>query len=196
MDQKANEIKWVLVNPVKFMDKECGEVEVVAEGHFSYQITNQETFSAAATQANMDLETYAKGLLLSIVIEEINKNSGKMALGLSSFVKGDNILINGNNKVAAVGLKFNSVVVEKIDLTENSKNKMKEMETAKIKAAITGREIVNSKAVTGASVNSTDATSNVNVVAAEEKLPEKGNGVFGILLAAIIVAVLMMFLFK
>lgn len=196
MDQKANEIKWVLVNPVKFMDKECGEVEVVAEGRFSYQITNQETFSAAATQANMDLETYAKGLLLSIVIEEINKNSGKMALGLSSFVKGDNILINGNNKVAAVGLKFNSVVVEKIDLTENSKNKMKEMETAKIKAAITGREIVNSKAVTGASVNSTDATSNVNVVAEEEKLPEKGNGVFGILLAAIIVAVLMMFLFK
>lgn len=193
MDQKANEIKWVLANPVKFMDKECGEVEVIAEGQFAYQITNQETFSAAATQANMDLETYAKGLLLSVVIEEINKNTGKMALGLSSFVKGDNILMNGNNKVASVGLKFTNVIVEKIDLTENSKNKMKEMETSKIKAAITGREIVNSKAVADVPVDTTTS----EIVAPEgEKLPEKGNGVFGILLAAIIVAVLMMFLFK
>lgn len=193
MDQKANEIKWVLANPVKFMDKECGEVEVIAEGQFAYQITNQETFSAAATQANMDLETYAKGLLLSVVIEEINKNTGKMALGLSSFVKGDNILMNGNNKVASVGLKFTNVIVEKIDLTENSKNKMKEMETSKIKAAITGREIVNSKAVADAPV---DTTTSETVAPEGEKLPEKGNGVFGILLAAIIVAVLMMFLFK
>lgn len=32
MDQNANMIKWELNNPVKFMDKECGQVEVIASG--------------------------------------------------------------------------------------------------------------------------------------------------------------------
>lgn len=194
MNQNTNEIKWALTNPVKFIDKECGEVFIVAKGTFSYQITNQETFSAAATQANMDNETYAKGMLLRIVVDEINKHSGKMALSLSGFVKNDNILTTGNSKVAAVGLKFTSVDIESIDLTDDSKNKMKEIETAKIKAAITGREIVNSK------VESEDTSVNENIVEnneiTDEKIPEKNNGVLGILIASIIVAVLIMILFR
>lgn len=202
MDQNANMIKWELNNPVKFMDKECGQVEVIASGSFAYEIINQETFSAAATQANMDLETYAKGLLLSMVIEEINKFSGKMALSLSGIVKGDAILTNGNNKVAAVGLKFTSVVIEKIDLTEMSKNKMKDIETSKIKAAITGREIVNNQAPTETSTAEVPVDNNEVGTVTEagtldgEKISGKSNGVFGILVLAIIGAIIMMFFFK
>lgn len=202
MDQNANMIKWELNNPVKFMDKECGQVEVIASGSFAYEIINQETFSAAATQANMDLGTYAKGLLLSMVIEEINKFSGKMALSLSGIVKGDAILTNGNNKVAAVGLKFTSVVIEKIDLTEMSKNKMKDIETSKIKAAITGREIVNNQAPTETSTAEVPVDNNEVGTVTEvgtldgEKISGKSNGVFGILVLAIIGAIIMMFFFK
>lgn len=150
----------------------------------------------------MDLETYAKGLLLSMVIEEINKFSGKMALSLSGIVKGDAILTNGNNKVAAVGLKFTSVVIEKIDLTEMSKNKMKDIETSKIKAAITGREIVNNQApieTTTAEVtvdnNEVGTVTEVGTLDGE-KISGKSNGVFGILVLAIIGAIIMMFFFK
>lgn len=200
MDQNVNEIKWALTNPIKFMDKECGEVEVVAKGVFSYQVTNQETFSAAATQANMDGETYAKGLLLRLVVDEINKYSGKMALGLSGFVKNDSILLNGNSKVAALGLTFTSVNVESIDLTEESKNKMKDIETSKIKAAITGRDIVNNNVFVEneniADENVSATGENIVTETTGDKPAEKNNGVFSILIAAIIVAVLMMIFFR
>ncbi len=193
MNQNTSVIKWELVNPVKFRDKECGEVEVVAGGTFSYQIINQETFSASATQANMSQEDYAKGLLLSMVIEEINKFSGKMALSLSDFVKGDNVLLNGNKKVAVVGLNFTSVIVESIELTEESRKKMKDIETSKIKSAITGREIVNNKKEIDESNTVEEST---EVLVSETALPEKKNGVLGILLVAIVVAILIMILFK
>lgn len=196
MNQNTNEIKWVITNPIKFMDKECGEVEVIANGIFSYQVTNQETFSAAATQANMDGETYAKGLLLRLVVDEINKYSGKMALGLSSFVKSDSILTNGNNKVAAAGLSFTSLTIESIDLTEASKNKMKDVETSKIKAAITGREIVNNTTAPESSVVINEETTGDVGETPTGEIPDKGNGVLGIFITSIIVAILILILFK
>lgn len=194
MNQNTNEIKWALTNPVKFMDKECGEVEVVANGTFAYQITNQELFSAAATQANMDEETYAKGMLLRVVVDEISKYSGKMVFGLSDLVKSENVLTIGNNVVAGAGLKFTNVKIENIDLTDSSKNKMKDIETAKIKSAITGREVVNNMA--NSSLEEAKENAVENNEKAEEILPQKNNGVLGILISAIVAAILMMFLFR
>ena len=139
----ANEILFSSVNPIKYMDVECGEVEIKVSGKFTYEIFNQEQFNSQAQASNMDAETYAKGILLSLLIEEIGKHNGKMTFGLTGYIKAEKVLENGNLKIQSLGFKFTSIVVESIEPTEESAKKMKLIETTKIKSAITGREIVD-----------------------------------------------------
>lgn len=195
MDQNANDLKWGLSTPVKFIDKECGEVDVVGDGVFTYQITNQEVFNAEAHKSNMDADTYARGILLSLVIEEIGKFSGKLALSLSTLVRGDNILNKGNSKIANLGFMFTKIVVQNISVTEESAKKMQEVETTRIKSAITGREIAGANVDVEHPVESTTPVEGENA-SEGEKLPEKGSGVLGLIILAIVAAVLMTFLFK
>lgn len=196
MDQNTsvntNDIKWELTTPVKFNDKDCGEVEIVGSGTFSYQVTDRETFSASAAQSNMDAETYAKGVLLSFVIEEIGKYSGKLAFSLPSLIKSENILTNANGKITRLGFTYIAVSVENIKLTEASEKKMQVIETTKIKSAITGREIVGTEVPTEQVPAATDGS----VAPEGEKLPEKRPSVLGIIIMAIVIAVAIMFLFR
>ena len=145
MDQNTNVegIKFGTTTPVKFMDKECGEVEVNCFGKFTYEVFNQDQFNAAAQSSSMDAETYARGILLSLLIEEITMFNGKLVFSLSTNVKGENIIEHGNPKIQTLGFKFTSIVVESIEPTEESAQKMKLIETTKIKSAITGREITD-----------------------------------------------------
>ena len=113
MDQNANtnELKWGLTSPVKFIDKECGEVDVLGFGTFTYQVINQEIFNAAAAQSNMDADTYARGILLTLVIEEIGKYSGRMVLSLPTLIKGENLLNDDNSKVSSLGFMYTLIKV-------------------------------------------------------------------------------------
>ena len=191
----ADDLKWGLTTPVKFMDKDCGEVELLGFGVFTYQVTNQEVFNASAAKSNMDAETYARGILLSIIIEEINKFSGKLALSLNSLVKGENILNVANSKIASLGFMYTKVVVENINLTDESAKKMQEMETNKIKAAITGREIAGAKVEETVTTPTATTTENSDGPQTEQ-LPEKNPSVLGLIIMAIVVAIVMTFLFK
>ena len=190
MDQNTNELKWELISPVKFIDKEYGEVEVLGSGLFTYEVHNQEAFNAAAAASNMDADTYAKGILLTLIIEEIGKFSGKMVLSLSSLIKGDNILNNANSKIINLGFSYTKVVVESIKLTDESEKKMKEIETTKIKAAITGKEIVNND-ILKTEVQSNSENNNVD----GENLSEKGPNVLGIILFAVVIAAVIIIFF-
>ena len=145
MNQNTNVegIKFGTATPVKFMDKECGEVEVNCFGKFTYEVFNQEQFNSQAQASNMDAETYARGILLSLLIEEITMFNGKLVFSLSTNVKGENIIEHGNPKIQTLGFKFTSIVVESIEPTEESAKKMKLIETTKIKSAITGREVTD-----------------------------------------------------
>ncbi len=188
MDQNVKELKWELVNPVKFIDKEYGEVEVIGKGTFSYQIISKDIFGAAATKSKMDDDTYAKGILLSMIIEEINKYSGKLALSLPGLVKSDNIMNNANEKIfVSLGFQFLSVTIESLDVTENTKKIMKEKETTKIKEAITGRSIAEEE-VTEEVVEDSGVK--------EEELPTKAPSVLGIVLMAVVAAAAIFFLFR
>ena len=137
----------------------------------------------------MDAETYAKGILLSLLIEEIGKHNGKMTFGLTGYIKAEKVLENGNLKIQSLGFKFTSIVVDSIEPTEESAKKMKLIETTKIKSAITGREIVD---------ENVEVITETPAAEGEVKTDEsiKAPSALPLIIMAVVTAAIMFFLFR